>query len=176
MCRGKAGERLTDTGVVWSAADRVIALRDLGACGVVERALKCWGECVEDARVELRGWIDDEDLEGSDSELDEEDADQDFWDRPTRKGRLDEKTRGKAEEAVRKLKLVTILFGAARKRRLTGEGKLEGDVERVDRIAGAGKDISRLADDVGIAFYEGEDLEDVVSSFPPFVVTWGVLN
>jgi len=66
-----------------------------------------------------------------------------------------------AEAAVKKLKLVAILLGAAAKRRLTGAARLLADVARVDRIADVAKDISRLADDLGIAFYEGEDLEDV---------------
>ncbi|KAI5848183.1 hypothetical protein BZA05DRAFT_475638 [Tricharina praecox] len=158
---GRGDARLPNTGVVWSAADRVLKLRELGNGGVVERDVGAWAECVDDAREELKGWVEDEDLDGSESEGDEDEMEQEFWDRPTRKGRLDEATRKRAEEALRLLKLVTILFGAARKRRLLGDARLKEDVNRVDGIAEAAKNISRLVDDVGMAFYEDEDLEDV---------------
>jgi len=157
--RAADGDMLARTGVVWSAADRIVALGHDGNCGVVCGAVRAWQECVEDARAELRRWIDDDD------DGDDDGDDGDAWDRPARKSPLDPRTAATAEAAVKKLKLVAILLGAAGKRRLTGAARLLADVARVDRIADVAKDISRLADDLGIAFYEGEDLEDVVGFF-----------
>lgn len=158
---GNGADRLVGTGVVWSAADRVVELRALGQTGVVAKAVETCAEMVGDAFTELKEWVESEDLDGSDSEGDGEDAEQEFWDRPTRKGRLDEVTKEAAEGALKKLKLVTILFGAARKRRLVGEGAL-GVVGRVDAIAVAAKEVSAVADDLGVAYFEEEELEDAV--------------
>jgi hypothetical protein len=153
------GDRLMNTGVVWSAADRVIGLKDLGLCGVVEVAVRECAEMVEDARNELKEWVED-----SGEDEDAGSGEEDEWDLPARKGTLDEAMKNSAEEAIKKMKLVTILFGAARKRRLLGEGRLSGDPQRVDRIAEVAKEISGLVDDLGMAFYEEEELEVAVSA------------
>ena len=156
------GDRLLNTGVVWSACDRLIGLRESGAAGVVAKDLGSYTEMVGDAAAELKTWIEEEDEDGSGDDDDDEDE-QGFWDRPTRKGRLDEVTKEAAEKSGKTLGLVKILFGAIKKRRLEGAGKL-ADVGRVDGIAGIGKEISGLADELGMAFYEEEDLETVVGT------------
>jgi len=137
-----------------------MGLKTQGLVGVVDCALKGYGEMVGDAWTELKEWAEEEDEDGSEEDEDE----QKFWDRPTRKGKLDVVTKKSAEDALKKLKLVTILIGAVRKRRLGGEGVLKEDRIRVDAIAGVGKEISGLADELGMAFYEDEDLEDTVST------------
>ncbi|KAA8894320.1 hypothetical protein FN846DRAFT_423632 [Sphaerosporella brunnea] len=148
-------DRLAATGVVWCAADAVLRLRDLGLCGVVDAALRECGEMVEDARAELKAWVDGEGAGAGDAE------DGDEWDFPAagRKGALDAAVKCSAEHAVRKMKLVTILFGAARKRRLLGDARLSRDPQRVDGIADVSKEISALVDDLGTAFYEDEAVE-----------------
>lgn len=154
---GGGADRLAATGVVWCAADAVLRLRDLGLCGVVDAALRECGEMVEDARAELKAWVD------SEGAGDAEDEDGDEWDFPAagRKGALDAAVKCSAEHAVRKMKLVTILFGAARKRRLLGDARLSRDPQRVDGIADVSKEISALVDDLGTAFYEDEAVEVV---------------
>jgi hypothetical protein len=159
----EGGDRLKNTGVVWSAADRVIGLKELGLCGVVEVAVRDCAEMVEDARTELKEWVEDN-AEEEDDDAGSAGEDEDEWDLPARKGKLDEAVKNSAEEALKKMKLVTILFGAARKRRLLGEGRLSGDPQRVDRIAEVAKEISGLVDDLGMAFYEEEELEVAVSA------------
>ena len=159
---GTDSSRLVDTGVVWKAADRVAALRARGLAGVVDGAVLVAADMVDDTWAELKEWVDNEDLDGSDSEEDEDMAEQGFWDRPTRKGRIDETTRAHAEGALKKIKLVTILFGAARKRRLGGDGVL-GDVARLDRMASLADVISATTDDIGMAFFDDEELEFAVS-------------
>ena len=164
----RGGDRLLNTGVVWSAADRVIALKKQGITGVVDRVIKGYGELVKDASQELKQWIEADAVEG-DEESDESDAEpsheddtdeQAFWDRPISKTKKnDERLRGSAELSLKKMRLIVILFGAARKRRLgpsaEGGGRLVSDAKRVDKIAFLGKDISELADDLGMAYYEG---------------------
>jgi hypothetical protein len=137
-----------------------MGLKTQGLVGVVDCALKGYGEMIRDAWTELKEWVEEEDEDGSEEDEDE----QSFWDRPTRKGKLDVVTKKSAEDALKKLKLVTILIGAVRKRRLGGEGVLKEDRIRVDAIAEVGKEISGLADELGMAFYEDEDLEDTVST------------
>jgi hypothetical protein len=159
------GDRLLNTGIVWSAADRVIALKATGLAALVQKQMEMWQKTVKDAAKELKEFIetvdlgDDEDEDGDqDEEL--EDEEQAFWDRPTRKQALDEETKKAAEEGLKKIKMCGVLLGVAREGRLQGETRLT-DVKRVDGMARAAKEISGLADDLGMAFYDEEELEDV---------------
>jgi len=173
----RGGDRLLNTGVVWSGADRVIALKKQGLTGVVDRLIKGYGELVKDASEELKQWIEadavegDEESNGSDAEPSHGDDtdEQAFWDRPISKTKKDaERLRSSTELSLKKMRLIVILFGAARKRRLgpsaEGGGRLVSDAKRVDKIAFLGKDISELADDLGMAYYE-ESLEAACDAY-----------
>ncbi|KAI5815553.1 hypothetical protein BZA77DRAFT_73838 [Pyronema omphalodes] len=157
------GDRLLNTGIVWNAADKVISLKATGLAGLVQKQMDMWQKTVKDAAKELKEFIETVDL-GDDEDVDQdeelEDEEQAFWDRPTRKQALDEETKKAAEDGLKKIKMCAVLLGVAREGRLQGETKLT-NVKRVDGMARAAKEISGLADDLGMAFYEDEDLEDV---------------
>ncbi|KAL0633498.1 hypothetical protein Q9L58_007605 [Maublancomyces gigas] len=166
ICReGKSGggrDRLASTGVVWQAADELIALRTKGLLGVVRDTTKLHMDMLKDASTELKEWleesVDDEDggPEGEGEGEGEEEDEGAFWDAP-KKGlaKGDVESRTKVEVSLKKINLVTILLRAVTKRRLMGAGKL-ADVKRLDRIAELGKCVANLGDDVGMGYYEGD--------------------
>lgn len=181
ICReGKSGggrDRLASTGVVWQAADELIALRAKGLSGVVRDATKLHMDMLKDASTELKEWLegsmDDED-DGPEPEGEGEDDDEGaFWDAP-KKGlpKDDVETRAKVEVSLKKMNLATILLRAVIKRRLTGVGKL-ADVKRLDRIVDLGKRVANLGDDVGMGYYEDDMDEAVRSSL--LCVAFGIL-
>lgn len=180
ICReGKSGggrDRLASTGVVWQAADELIALRTKGLLGVVRDATKLHMEMLKDASTELKEWleesVDDED-DGPERGGEGEEDEGAFWDAP-KKGlaKGDVESRIKVEASLKKMNLVTILLRAVTKRRLMGAGKL-GDVKRLDRIAELGKCVANLGDDVGMGYYEDDTDEAVRSS--PLCTAFGIL-
>lgn len=163
MCKGgKSGggrDRLASTGVVWQAADELIALRVKGLAGVVQDAIKLHADMLKDATSELKEWLESVEDDGDEPEGDGDD--EAFWDAP-KKGlsKDDVETRAKAEVSLKKMKLVTILMGAITKRRLMGMGKL-ADVKRLDGMVELGKSVAGLGDDIGMGYYE-DDIEEAV--------------
>ncbi|KAL7276727.1 hypothetical protein RUND412_000264 [Rhizina undulata] len=151
-------KRLPNTGVVWEAADRLADLKVKGLTGIVAERLKGHGELLKDAMGELKEWLEEEE-DDDDGERGEEDEDA-FWDTPTKKMPKDDvEMRKEVEIALKKIKLVTILFAAVGKRRLgDGPGKLK-DVERLDRILEVGAAITSIGDDLAGAWYELDGLE-----------------
>lgn len=171
ICRdGKSAggrDRLASTGVVWQAADRLIALRTKGLVGVVQDAIRIHMDMLKDASAELKEWLE-ESVSGENDEIGEEGKDEDegaFWDAP-KKGlaKDDVETRAKVEASLKKMNLVTILLKAVIKRRLTGAGKLT-DIKKLDGIAEFGKSVANLGDDIGMGYYENDADEAVRPSF-----------
>lgn len=168
---GEEGKRLVDTGIVWSAVDRLVGLVKGGQAGAVEQVLASCAEIVKDAEGELREWVEEykenKDDEGDGDEDEDEEgefSDDEGWGGDKGgKVEFDEAMLKRAEQSLKRIKLVTILFTAARKRRLVSgaEGRLEGDVERVDEIAERGRELEKLVDDLGMSFYEDEKDESV---------------
>ncbi|KAI5778940.1 hypothetical protein EDC01DRAFT_634421 [Geopyxis carbonaria] len=158
-------ERLIDTAVLWVACDQVVALKTIGGLpGVVGNILHSHGEMVSDAAEELKEWISEErpghNLTQSISENGEEkDPDQEFWDSlGSSPNEMTPELLNMAKIALKQMKLVSILCAAGKKRRLVinSEGRITSDVQRLDRIADLGKDLSGLADDLGMAFYDAQ--------------------
>ena len=182
---GPDGGVVLQTGIVWSAADRLAALCSLGLLGVVERAVREQAELVDDACSELREFIDgqgdgedgDDDDDGeheANDNGDDYEAEQQFWDGNSKKKKgLDAATKELAVGALKTAKLVGILLSAVRKRRLLGSGALrdQAAVPRVDAIASLAREISALVDDLGIVFYE-HDSDDPDDGDDGGTVVW----
>ena len=122
---------------------------------------------ISDAAGELRAWVvevceeDDEgfvdDDDGVREEEEEEGSGLEFWEgRRKRKRGRDEiaVVRGSVEVALKKVKLVEILLGAVRKRRLAGDGLVAEGV--LEEVVGRVKGVSEAVDDAGMGFYEDE--------------------
>ncbi|KAI5852900.1 hypothetical protein DFP73DRAFT_581716 [Morchella snyderi] len=161
ICRvGKsagARDRLASTGVVWQAADALVALRAKGLAGVVQDVVESHMAMLKDAMAELKEWLESTDDDGEDDEAEGEAEDEDaFWDAP-KKGlsKDDTEAREKVDASLKKMKLATILLGAVTKRRLAGEGKLQ-DAQRLDKIAELAKSVANSGDDIGMGYYEDD--------------------
>lgn len=166
ICRvGKsagARDRLASTGVVWQAADALVALRAKGLAGVVQDVVESHTAMLKDAMAELKEWLVSTDDDGEDDEAEGEAEDEDaFWDAP-KKGlsKDDTEAREKVDASLKKMKLATILLGAVAKRRLAGEGKLQ-DAQRLDKIAELAKSVANSGDDIGMGYYE-DDADEAV--------------
>jgi hypothetical protein len=172
-----ARDRLSSTGAIWSSCDALIALEALGTYGVVAELVRSYEALISDAAGELRTWVaevceeedDDEGFVDDDDDDDdyvrggEEESGLEFWGEEEEAGRRRKKKRGADEVAVvrglvevalKKVRLVEILLGAVRKRRLAGDGLVaEGMLEEV---VGRVKGVSEAVDDAGMGFYEDE--------------------
>lgn len=158
-------DRLTSTGMVWQAADELIALRGKGLAGVVLDTIKLHMDMLKDAVTELKEWLEgsvnngDDELEAGEKE--DEDA---FWDAPKKAlAKDDVEARAKVEVSLKKMNLVTILLKAVIRRRLTGVGKLT-DVKRLDGLAELARGIANLGDDIGMGYYE-DDVNEAVRNY-----------
>ncbi|CUS11678.1 unnamed protein product [Tuber aestivum] len=153
-------DRLSGTGAIWSSCDALIALEALGTYGIVAELVQSYEALISDAAGELRVWVvevcEGED-EGFVDDTAREDSTLEFWERPIAVGGRREDVvvvRGLVEVALKKVRLLEILLGAIRKRRLAGEGVVaEGVLEEVVEKA---KGVSEAVDDVGMGFYEDE--------------------
>ncbi|KAH0614942.1 uncharacterized protein H6S33_000578 [Morchella sextelata] len=160
ICRvGKsagARDRLASTGVVWQAADGLVALRAKGLAGVVQDVVESHMAMLKDAMAELKEWLESND-EDEDDEAEGEAEDEDaFWDAPKKAlSKDDTEAREKVDASLKKMKLATILLGAVVKRRLAGEGKLQ-DAQRLDKIAELAKSVANSGDDIGMGYYEDD--------------------
>lgn len=172
ICRaGKsagARDRLASTGVVWQAADRLVALRTKGLTGMVQDVVESHMAMLKDAAAELKEWLETNDEDGDDEVDGEKDEGGDaFWDSP-KKGlaKDDTETREKVDASLKKMKLATILLGAVVKRRLTGEGKLH-NAQQLDKVAELAKSLASLGDDIGMGYYE-DDVDDATEAQKEF--------
>lgn len=165
ICRvGKsagARDRLASTGVVWQAADGLVALRSKGLAGVVQDVVESHMAMLKDAMAELKEWLESND-DNEDDNAEGEDEDEDaFWDAPKKAlAKDDTEAREKVDASLKKMKLATILLGAVVKRRLAGEGKLR-DPQRLDKIAELAKSVANSGDDIGMGYYE-DDADEAV--------------
>ncbi|RPA96496.1 hypothetical protein L873DRAFT_1845413 [Choiromyces venosus 120613-1] len=152
-------DRLSSTGAIWSSCDALIALEAGGGThGVIGELIKTYEALISDAAGELRAWVvevgEDED-EGFVDDSAQEETPQEFWEKPIAAGRRrDGEVRGLVEVVLKKIRLLEILLGAVRKRRLADDGLVSERVleEVVQRV----KAVSEAVDDVGMGFYEDE--------------------
>ncbi|KAG0132026.1 hypothetical protein HOY82DRAFT_606991 [Tuber indicum] len=152
--------RLSSTGAIWSSCDALIALEALGTHGVVAELVRSYGALISDAAGELRVWVvevcEGED-EGFVDDMAREESSLESWETLVVVGERKVGgvvVKGLVEVALKKVRLLEILLGAVRKRRLAGDGlAAEGALEEVvERVKG----ISEAVDDVGMGFYEDE--------------------
>ena len=120
---------------------------------------------ISDAAGELRAWVvevceeDDEgfvdDDDGVREEEEEEGSGLEFWEGRRKRGRDEVAVvKGSVEVALKKIRLVEILLGAVRKRRLAGDGLVAEGV--LEEVVGRVKGVSEAVDDTGMGFYEDE--------------------
>jgi hypothetical protein len=156
---------LASTGQVWQACDALIALEKSGIAGCVAKKAQEYREMLKDAIEELKEWGEDEDDQdegfvGSGDEADDDDIEDMFSGARLPAHRKD--LRELLEEALKKLKLVDMLFQALLKRRLktfdvhtppsTAEEKIQ--VRRIGDLATSLKTISESVDEFAHALYE----------------------
>lgn len=160
-----ARDRLSSTGAIWSSCDALIALEALGTYGIVGELVRSYEALISDAAGELRAWVvevceeDDEgfvdDDDGVREEEEEEGSGLEFWEGRRKRGRDEVAVvKGSVEVALKKIRLVEILLGAVRKRRLAGDGLVAEGV--LEEVVGRVKGVSEAVDDTGMGFYEDE--------------------
>ncbi|GAB7363664.1 hypothetical protein MBLNU230_g4234t1 [Neophaeotheca triangularis] len=169
-------DSLASTGVVWESCDALAELKGLGIAGLAVQKAEQWRETIKDAITELHEWMEGEDLdtEGQkDALLDSDDeavaGDTDSLDDVFNAANSMPQDRPElkrlVEEAMGKLKKITLLYAALGKRRLktfkmedtaVSGGELAG-AERLDRLMDALKKIPHQVDDLASAFYDLEE-------------------
>jgi hypothetical protein len=164
-------EGMVNTGKVWAAADRIIAL---SPSAVVATSVLAAEELVCDAAKELKVWIDNERNANDDDDDDDgnrngdwcsEDIDEGFA-QPNKSSTSTSTILSSAETTAKKIRLIIILLGAARKRRLCIYSQPQPDyIQKLDAVAAAANDISELVDNLCVAYYEDEEIIDINKSF-----------
>lgn len=172
---GNGRDALANTGVLWSACDRLIWLKEAGLPGLLARRCEEYRETLADAIEELREWRDDaEDAdegfsEGNETTCEEGEGEDVFGEEGFEKvvcgvaklpeGRQD--LRETLEAAVRRLRLVETMFRAVGKRRLRRVPAVS-ERERVGRVDGVMEGLGRvpeMADELASKFYDLDDGE-----------------
>jgi len=137
----------------------------MGTYGVVAELVRSYEALISDAAGELRTWVAEvceEDDEGfvDDDCVRGEESGLEFWEeeepgrRKKRGGDEVALVRGLVEAALKKVRLVEILLGAVRKRRLADDGLVAEGV--LEEVVGRVKGVSEAVDDAGMGFYEDE--------------------
>ncbi|EWC44739.1 hypothetical protein DRE_06517 [Drechslerella stenobrocha 248] len=193
----------TSTGQIWFSADALLAISQKHLIGLVESKLQSHADMLNDCIAEFKEWVTDgvEELRGEDSGFDEEessrgsssvhadlgpdadDDDDDFWNTGGgEKAKVTKEILDTAEATQKKLKLMSILYTAALKRRVkdpaarlggvftskvAGEDGKEYTVEkerngeRLERIVQTSNALVEKADDMAAAFYDGEEMSAI---------------
>jgi hypothetical protein len=169
---------LPQTGVVWNAADQVMALKSVGIAGLLVKKAEQWRDTLKDAIEELQEWAeeeaddedeaeDDEDEGNSSDETYSTNAAQQMVDDLFNSGgsipRNDpDRLRPRVEKAVRKLKLLSLLYTAVSKRRFKTVPAATSVVvtKRIDDAVNILKTLPPAADELASAFYD-LDAEEV---------------
>jgi len=147
----------------------------------VAELVQSYEALISDAAGELRAWVvevceeddegfvDDDDCVREEEEGGEESGLESWEGRRRRKRGRDEVAviRGSVEVALKKVRLVEILLGAVRKRRLAGDGLVAEGV--LEEVVGRVKGVSEAVDDAGMGFYEDE-VGEAVSPFSFFIL------
>lgn len=164
---------LATTGVVWEACDALSELATLGVVGLVVKKAEQYRATLLDAVAELKEWGEDEGdeedgEEGKWSGDDEEDDFDNAFD-ALKLPRGQKELRAQLESALKKLKMVGMLYQALVKRRLktfpfsgTTAGDWSGDAWSMgilDRVMETLKSIPESVDDLASAFYELDAVE-----------------
>ena len=156
---------LVSTGQVWQACDAIIALDQQGIAGVVTKKAQEYREMLKDAIEELKEWGEDEDDQdegfvGSDDDGDNDSMEDMFSGSRLPAHRKDLKEL--LEQALKKLKLVDMLFQALLKRRLKTiliseqlhDTKRKESISRLGDLVGRLQDISESVDEFANSLYE----------------------
>lgn len=167
---------LVGTGAVWEACDEVIGLKALGVAGLCVKKVKSWMELLKDALEELSEWGEEE---GSDDDEEEDDNNEDvaeadaegkggnsstaqdivdnLFDSPKPIPRSDpDRIRPRLDTAIRRLRLVDLLYTALIKRRFkTLPPTLDGSIiASIDTVLSHLKKIPDMVDELASAFYD----------------------
>ncbi|TVY83965.1 Uncharacterized protein LSUE1_G001928, partial [Lachnellula suecica] len=170
---------LASTGVVWGACDAVVELKKLGIAGLLVRKADEYRATLKDALEELQEWgeeesdeEDEEDDVAQDTdgmETSAQDAVDDMFDQRHIPAEDPDKIRPRLESALKKLRLVVLMYQAVVKRRwktlpplpspqppqeLEAKSKEDsGILSRLDKVTSAFKDIPDITDELAGAFY-----------------------
>jgi hypothetical protein len=167
---------LAATGVVWGACDEVMELRKLGIGGLMVRKVEQYRDTVKDALEELQEWGEETSEEEEEDELHEEAVNENGSYNPAQDA-IDEmfqdqrhipaddvhKIRERLECALRRLKLINLLYQAIIKRRLKTLPAIHHTSDSthitasLDQLMPLISRIPDIIDDLASAFYSLDD-------------------
>ncbi|KJZ76917.1 hypothetical protein HIM_03794 [Hirsutella minnesotensis 3608] len=167
------------TGILWSACDDVVKLTKRGPAGIFADKTRQWEDMLKDVLEELKEWGEDEaddsdsdesgengDVDGladrlGDAKLSAQDMIDDLMDSHQSIPRDDpDHIRPRLESTMKRLRLVTLLYGAARVRRFNRLPALppapaQSELpRRLDELARALQKLPESFEDLAAAFYE----------------------
>lgn len=190
---------LASTGVVWETCDSVIALKSMGIAGLVIHKAEQYRDTLKDALEELKEWGEEEDDEDEDEDEDADENDEDAESSSEEAKENDipnaaqdaidtlfasqrhiprddpDKVRDRLDSALKRLKLITLMFQAVAKRRfktlptlphpalpaeLAAKSNADpGIIRCLDAVMKVMKKIPDVADEMANAFYELDNKE-----------------
>lgn len=177
VAKEKSREKtLASTGQVWGACDSLIELEKMGLVGLTLNKVEEFRGMLVDAMEELKEWgEDEEDLDegfgGSDEDGADVDSIEDMFSAANKLPSHRDDLRELLDEALKKLKLVDMLYKAVAKRRiktfpfktpLVGDEAIRDQVKTLDDVVILLKSIPESVDDLANAFYE-LDAEEATS-------------
>lgn len=185
---------LASTGQVWGACDVLIALEKMGLAGFVVKKAQEFRDMVKDALEEIKEWGEDEEDQdegfvGSDNEGDN-DSIEDMFSAANRLPSHRKDLKVLLNDALKRLKLVDMLYQALLKRRLktftpqesSSEVEAQARLGRLDDLSARLKAISESVDELAEAFYEldvetakirlGQIVEDAKSTGTAMDKSW----
>ncbi|EPS38457.1 hypothetical protein H072_7802 [Dactylellina haptotyla CBS 200.50] len=192
----------TSTGQIWSSADHLLSISQKHLIGLVESKLQSHADMLNDCIAEFKEWVSDaaEELNGEDSGFDEDESqsdsahaglvdEDDFFGLEGDNAKVTKEVLTAAEATQKKLKLTSMLYAAAMKRRVkdpstrlggvftsqvTEDGneysvEKERNTDRLGQIVEISKLLAEKADNLAAAFYDGEDIGVIIDLREEFV-------
>lgn len=167
-------DNLADTGVVWNACDELISLKQSGIAGLAVKKAEAYRETITDALEELKDWAEDVSDVADDADEDEDqddalsaegDADGDSIEHMFSAGnkmpRDDHEMKTLVDLALKRLKMIGMLYQAVGKRRLKTfevgsltEAERSTRLQVLDELLGLLKEAQELVDELAMAFYD----------------------
>lgn len=185
---------LSSTGLLWSAADDVVKLANLGVAGYFVQKINTWRDTLQDVLEELKEWSEesaaaDDDDDFADDTDDTDDAQKLVDDLMNSQKTIPqddpEAIRPRLESSLRRLRLTLHLYQAISKRRLNKLPTLPADSDVPKRLDEAAVILDRLPDefsDLATQFYDldgegidkgmSECFEDSAAAGELFVTNW----
>ncbi|PHH86566.1 hypothetical protein CDD83_10050 [Cordyceps sp. RAO-2017] len=174
---GKKGS-IQVTGILWSACDDLIKLTKMGAGGLLAEKTRQWGDMLKDISEELKEWGEESSEDGDDGSGEDDDVDDlvgqlgdahvsaqdmidDLMNSHSSIPRHDpDRIRPRLDATLKRLRLVALLYEAARARRFSKLPALPpaaagSDVpSRLDELARLLQRLPERFEDLAGAFYE----------------------